>query len=521
MEVTIATHNRPKVDRAHNLRDELRVANEPHIDPDGEHETWLDMDHRQAYEEIFGEARSEYNSKQKRNDRKINDYYEHIKKDKAKKPIYEMIVGVYNLELDRNTKKEICKEFVKEWENRNPNLKLVGVYWHADEPGQEHIHIDYIPVGTGYKKGMTIQSSLTKAFEEMGFKTKHSNCTAQMMWEQRENAALEKICNEHELLVIHPQAGRAHMEKDTYIEYVHIVKEANDKAYTIRKEAREEASVARTTAIAELTKAKDELDALSASISELEDDKKVLTEDITDLEADKNNLNDDISYLEEAKAVIKKDISELTIEAEKLHTEINEKELEDGINEILIDKVQEVLKSVETNPRIKRVEKIDTTAYKELPFDKSKVIVPKEDLELFYDFNMTATIKEAVIKEVKEIKDSFFVFISDYKKKIEDMPALQKYLDDKETKAKKMMAEAERTKKEADELKKNEEKSILKKAQEILEGLYARFDFDPDMRDRGYRALKFIRDTNQDEDFERYENKVRKKFKDMYIDLDE
>lgn len=32
MEVTIATHNRPKVDRLHNLRDPVRVKNKPHID---------------------------------------------------------------------------------------------------------------------------------------------------------------------------------------------------------------------------------------------------------------------------------------------------------------------------------------------------------------------------------------------------------------------------------------------------------------------------------------------------------
>ena len=80
MEVTIATHNRPKVDRLHNLRDPVRVGNESHINPSGEHETWLDVEHREAYERLFGKAQLEFNEKQKRKDRKIDDYYEHKKR---------------------------------------------------------------------------------------------------------------------------------------------------------------------------------------------------------------------------------------------------------------------------------------------------------------------------------------------------------------------------------------------------------------------------------------------------------
>ena len=50
MEVTIATRNRLKVDRLHNLRDPVQVENEHHIDPSGEHETWFDIEHSRAYE---------------------------------------------------------------------------------------------------------------------------------------------------------------------------------------------------------------------------------------------------------------------------------------------------------------------------------------------------------------------------------------------------------------------------------------------------------------------------------------
>ena len=42
----------------------------------------VDKDIREAYREIFGEALDKYNAKQKRADRKIEDYCDHIKKSK-------------------------------------------------------------------------------------------------------------------------------------------------------------------------------------------------------------------------------------------------------------------------------------------------------------------------------------------------------------------------------------------------------------------------------------------------------
>lgn len=41
--------------------------------------TYISTDIRDFYNQIFGKALSEYNDRQKRADRKITDYYEHIK----------------------------------------------------------------------------------------------------------------------------------------------------------------------------------------------------------------------------------------------------------------------------------------------------------------------------------------------------------------------------------------------------------------------------------------------------------
>lgn len=68
--------------------------------------------------------------------------------------------------------KAIMHKFVDNWSARNPNLKLIGAYYHADEDGEPHIHLDYVPVAHGYVKGMETQTGLVKALGEQSFDKK-------------------------------------------------------------------------------------------------------------------------------------------------------------------------------------------------------------------------------------------------------------------------------------------------------------------------------------------------------------
>ena len=92
--ITISTHNGSAAHRAHNIRDERAIKNQDHIDRNGEFEIWRDENPKDAYERIFGEALKEYNDKQSRADRKIDDYYNHIKESKQQHPVYEIITQV-------------------------------------------------------------------------------------------------------------------------------------------------------------------------------------------------------------------------------------------------------------------------------------------------------------------------------------------------------------------------------------------------------------------------------------------
>ena len=212
---TIATHNGSKAHRDHNLRGHSTDKQE-HIQKGGIHETWKDEAPRAAYDRIFGEAVAAYNAKQSRPERQIKDYYNKIAQDEKKHPVYEMIVGVYG-GIPEDACKSILSDFVNDWEKRNPNLELIGAYYHADEEGEPHVHLDYIPVARGYTRGMEVQNGLVKALGQQGFE-KQGKATAQILWEQRENQALEQICMEYGIEIEHPQKNKGveHLHTEAY-----------------------------------------------------------------------------------------------------------------------------------------------------------------------------------------------------------------------------------------------------------------------------------------------------------------
>lgn len=231
---TIATHNGSTLSQGHNRRDPKYTSKDGHIKPNGHYEIWLDKDIKEMYHELFDGAVQAYNQEQKRDDRKIKDYYQKIKADQKKHLAYETIIGVYKTDkkVSEATKKEILKEYCDTWEARNPNLKLLGVYYHADEPGEPHVHIDYIPVAS-HSRGMQIQNGMRRALEEQGCIGKSRGTNPVKLWTQKENKFLEDLCNERGIKVEHDTEKRKHLSVKGYKEvndYIRDEKEKFDKS---------------------------------------------------------------------------------------------------------------------------------------------------------------------------------------------------------------------------------------------------------------------------------------------------
>jgi len=140
----------------------------------------VQTDIHEKYEELFGEAVKEYNDKQKRKDRKITDFYSKVKKDGNLELQREFIIQVGNKDDFTNNPKnwalanEVLTEYVQNFEQANPNLKIYNAVIHNDE-ASPHLHLNVIPVASGYKKGVALQPSFNKALKQQGIEFDSKN----------------------------------------------------------------------------------------------------------------------------------------------------------------------------------------------------------------------------------------------------------------------------------------------------------------------------------------------------------
>ena len=111
---------------------------------------YIHEDIKKVYHKLFDVALEKYNNKQKRNDRKIPDYYEKIRTSKQEKVFYEIIAQVGNLEDMSCTSEygklaeQILDEYMKGFIERNPTLYVFSAHLHMDE-ATPHLHIDFVP----------------------------------------------------------------------------------------------------------------------------------------------------------------------------------------------------------------------------------------------------------------------------------------------------------------------------------------------------------------------------------------
>ena len=228
------------------------------VSKSSENITLVDKDIKQAYQEIFGEALEKYNAKQKRADRKIEDYCDHIKKSKnGEKLFYEDVIqwgskrGLQKPETRREPKSPcaVCKRV----RGTETNLKLIGAYIHMDE-ASPHLHLDYIPVAKGYSRGLEIRNSLDKAMKQMGYQpekeSRKNNATK--LWKENERSVFGEICRNMGLEVEAERKARGSLSVDEY-------KKARDQMIG-EIEQEKEAIVAEVEPLRELKTGIDEID---------------------------------------------------------------------------------------------------------------------------------------------------------------------------------------------------------------------------------------------------------------------
>lgn len=171
------------------------------------------QDLNEAYKEVFGESCEINNERQKREDRKLSpdQYLKKIENGQGKKnnpkPFYEVVVQIGNMKdssilnhpEQAEKAKEVLQEYFHEFEKNNPNIHVFNAKIHMDEK-TPHMHIDFIPVADGYKKGMPKRNSYSKALEQQGctYEGQNSNRNnSRIVWQDREKDRLVELCRKN------------------------------------------------------------------------------------------------------------------------------------------------------------------------------------------------------------------------------------------------------------------------------------------------------------------------------------
>lgn len=167
--------------------------------------TFKSIDLREFYHQLFDESVEKYNLNQ-RTDRKITDYYKRIENSKQEKLFQELVVGFGNMKdcpidsEDWELKKKLCEEYMRDFEKRNPNMKVFNAVLHLDE-ANPHLHIDFVPVGhkTPGGKGLDIKNSMKQALREQGFYSVNRMCNELTAWSESERKFMTEILRRHNL----------------------------------------------------------------------------------------------------------------------------------------------------------------------------------------------------------------------------------------------------------------------------------------------------------------------------------
>ncbi len=208
----------------------------------------------EAYDQLFKESTERYNAKQKRNDRKVHgSYYEHLFGVKPcntvrtaadkRKSFYEDVIQIgkkedsgYGTE-DFQLVADCLKEYMEEFQKRNPNFYIFNAVLHMDE-ATPHLHIDYIPVGH-YKRGQDTQNGIAQALKEMGY---GEGKMAIAKWRASEIEVLNTICREHGIEPLAPEKSRGTLVVAEYKEQRHKADELAEQNAQVKVELAEKRS---------------------------------------------------------------------------------------------------------------------------------------------------------------------------------------------------------------------------------------------------------------------------------------
>ncbi len=259
----------------------------------------LYQDVKKIYHQEFDEAVQEYNQKQKRADRQIEDYFEHVAKldqDMAVEIIFQC--GDKKFWEEHTDKKEemyhVYAYLVRKLEEFLPNFKVANAVIHFNE-ASPHMHVVGVPVWEGAKIGLAKKVSKRNVFTPESLSVilqdkLREEAGACFKFNIKEELAEKKLGRNHDLTVMEYKVAQEakHLEElQKEAEDVDVELFASKLAY---REVKRENEAKLQEIRQEISKKQSEKTKLDYAISYKRDKLEEYIEDISKWEQFKNTL---------------------------------------------------------------------------------------------------------------------------------------------------------------------------------------------------------------------------------------
>ena len=333
-------HNYRKYDNEQELIEIVRGTSSPFEDV------------KKLYLNEFEEARLEYNSKQTRPSRMIDNYFENISNNEKKDLACEIIIELGDKEYwdtkDEIFKKKMTNVYTKQAHDLEllvPNFKVASAIIHYDETSP-HMHIVGVPIKYKNKNGMEKQVGKSDVFTKESLKT---------LQDKTRTLCIEEFNQEYNLdhSLKQKQKGR---NKDIYISdmdnYIQMkkqieknnenLKQANKKSLELKQNSKEIKDTINKLKISKLNKdnyilSKEDKDSITRFINQVDNTNKeydkiqTLSNTLVNANEQLKNKNNKIKTLTENNKA-------LNLRVESLNNIIKQKDKEiSRLNSIITD----------------------------------------------------------------------------------------------------------------------------------------------------------------------------------------
>ena len=113
------------------------------------------------------------------------------------------------------TAKAMLDEYMREFERRNPYLKVFNAVMHLDE-ATPHLHINFVPIVHSPNRGLSVRVSMKGALREQGFSSANRMENEWVAWQEAEREYMEEILHKYGLHRDDKNVHREHWSVDEY-----------------------------------------------------------------------------------------------------------------------------------------------------------------------------------------------------------------------------------------------------------------------------------------------------------------